>query len=56
MWNDREVRKQWMKSRETGGQVRFLKDTDKGLYVSKIELKVSCPIIFLFYVIDNCIF
>ncbi|KMS99133.1 hypothetical protein BVRB_2g047760 [Beta vulgaris subsp. vulgaris] len=45
MWNDREVRKQWMKSRETGGQVRFLKDTDKGLYVSKIELKTIAEII-----------
>lgn len=40
MWNHREVQKQWLKSRETRGQVRFCKDVDKGLYISKVELKV----------------
>ncbi|XP_056693745.1 uncharacterized protein [Spinacia oleracea] len=45
MWNHREVQKQWLKSRETRGQVRFCKDVDKGLYISKVELKTVAEIL-----------
>ena len=41
MWNHPEVHKQWMKSREKRGQVRFFLDAEKRLYLSRIELRVG---------------
>ncbi|GMH07942.1 hypothetical protein Nepgr_009782 [Nepenthes gracilis] len=45
MWNHREVHKEWMKSGEKRGKVRFSHDEKKRPYLSLVELKAVAEII-----------
>ncbi|OMO78498.1 Lytic transglycosylase-like, catalytic, partial [Corchorus capsularis] len=45
MWNNPEVSKEWKRSKETRGQVRFSHDKEKKPYLSRIELKAAAEII-----------
>lgn len=40
MWNHSEVCKEWTKSKEERGKVRFSQDGEKRPYLSRGELKV----------------
>ena len=40
MWNNSEVSKEWTKSGERRGKVRFSHDKDKRPYLSRVEVKV----------------
>lgn len=40
MWNNPTVNKEWTKSGETKGKVRFSHDVEKHPYLSRVELKV----------------
>ena len=40
MWNHPDVSKEWTKSNEIRGKVRFSHDSEKKLYLSRVELKV----------------
>lgn len=41
MWNNPDVQKEWTKSGEKKGKVRFSHDLKKRPYVSRVELKVK---------------
>lgn len=41
MWNNHDVQKEWTKSGEKKGNVRFSHDLKKRPYVSRVELKVK---------------
>lgn len=43
MWNDPNVNREWTKSGEKKGKVRFSHDTDRRPYLSRVELKVGMP-------------
>ncbi|XP_021299525.1 uncharacterized protein LOC110428133 isoform X1 [Herrania umbratica] len=45
MWNHPEVSKEWTKSKERRGKVRFSYDKEKKPYLSRIELKAIAEII-----------
>ncbi|KAL9266545.1 hypothetical protein AKJ16_DCAP19191 [Drosera capensis] len=45
MWNNREVHREWIKSGQKRGQVRFSHDENKRLYLSRVELKAVAGII-----------
>lgn len=47
MWNNPHVLKEWNKSGEKKGNVRFSHDLKKRLYVSRVELKVKINKIFM---------
>lgn len=40
MWNHPDVAREWIKSRERRGKVRFSHDKDKRPYLSQVEVKV----------------
>jgi len=40
MWNHLEVRKEWNKSKQKQGKVRFAHDEKKRPYLSRVEMKV----------------
>jgi len=42
MWNQSEICKEWTKSKEERGKVRFSQDGEKRPYLSRGELKVLC--------------
>ncbi|GER52779.1 hypothetical protein STAS_30265 [Striga asiatica] len=43
MWNNPEINKEWTKSSERKGKVRFSHDIEKHPYLSRVELKVRMP-------------
>ncbi|KAJ8763050.1 hypothetical protein K2173_023255 [Erythroxylum novogranatense] len=45
LWDNPEVAKEWMKSGEKHGKVRFSQDKEKRLYLSKVEVKAVADII-----------
>ncbi|XVE98989.1 hypothetical protein REPUB_Repub03eG0157300 [Reevesia pubescens] len=45
MWNHPDVSKEWTKSNERGGKVRFSLDSEKKPYLSRVELKAIAEII-----------
>ncbi|KAK6123888.1 hypothetical protein DH2020_042379 [Rehmannia glutinosa] len=45
MWNNPEVNKEWTKSGEKKGKVRFSHDVEKHPYLSRVELKAVAEII-----------
>lgn len=40
MWNNPSVSKEWIKSGEKRGKVRFSHDVEKRLYLSRVEVRV----------------
>ncbi|KAF1866784.1 hypothetical protein Lal_00018169 [Lupinus albus] len=45
MWNHPEVQKEWNKSKERQGKVRFNQDENKEPYLSRVELKAVADIV-----------
>lgn len=45
MWNNSDVSKEWMKSGEKRGKVRFSHDKDKRPYLSRVEVKAVAQVI-----------
>ncbi|KDP25060.1 hypothetical protein JCGZ_22595 [Jatropha curcas] len=41
MWNNSDVAREWIKSGEKRGKVRFSLDKDKRLYLSRVEVKID---------------
>ncbi|XP_061350599.1 uncharacterized protein LOC133295761 [Gastrolobium bilobum] len=53
MWNHPEVRKEWNKTKEIQGKVRFSHDEKKRPYLSRVELKAVADIVLYKYLITT---
>lgn len=49
MWNHSEVVKEWTKSGEKRGKVRFSHDAEKRPYLSRVEIKARHRLICIYY-------